>query len=111
LQDDPKGDAMEDRGKPRRLAEADQLEQQLIERAGLRVQHNRRASGSHSEPQGDRTLKGTLEVQLWQEMDGSESVVVTGGPSLNDLEMKGLLHDAVYVMAHRGEEGFITGNQ
>ena len=68
------------------------------------VEHNRgKADPAESSPV--RRLRGRVEVQLWIESDGSESIAVCGG-DLTHLELKGLLHDGVYALAHQGEPGF-----
>ena len=95
--------------KPKRLAEASNtrraIAQDLAERREL-VVHNRPASGDISESTDGPVRKGYVLVEVWQEADGSESIVVCGDAEMKELEIKGLLHDGVYSIAHRGEAGF-----
>ena len=94
--------------KPKRLAEATKtrraIAQDLTERREL-VVHNRPASGD-GEPTDGPVRRGYVLVEVWQETDGSESIVVCGDAEMKELEIKGLLHDGVYSIAHRGEVGF-----
>ena len=94
---------------PKRLAETQRLKWMLAEALPQMrevVVHNRPSS---IEPEGaDRTklLKGCVVVEVWEEADGSESLVIRGDSAMGDLEIKGLLHDGVYMISHQGEMGY-----
>ena len=72
------------------------------------LEHNRGISSSTAGSSEGRTLKGCVQVQLWTEADGTESIVITGTNDASHLELNAMLHDGVYAMAHQGEPGFIT---
>ena len=61
---------------------------------------------SHSTRQGERHMKECVTVQVWMEADGSETVTVIGDPDMTALQMKGILHDGVYAVAHADEDVF-----
>ena len=73
------------------------------------VDHPRQATSAGPVPSEGRTLKCCVQVQLWAEADGTESVIVVGTNAVPHLELKALLHDGVYAMAHEGEPGFARG--
>ena len=75
------------------------------------VEHHRMNNGNGNKhplarPAGSRKLKECVAVMIWEEEDGTETVSVVGDPEITELEVKGVLHDAVYAVAHVGEEGF-----
>lgn len=90
---------------PRRLADAklteDMLEDHLPTLSKI-VEHKRKSSSDGNSPTG-RFLKECVTVEVWQEADGSESIVVVGDSKLESLELKGVLHDGIYALAHRGD--------
>ena len=53
-----------------------------------------------------RRVKECVAVMLVEEPDGSETVHIVGDASVGHLELKGMLHDAIYAFAHKGEPGF-----
>ena len=65
-----------------------------------RVIEHRRPDPSRTQPSFDRQLKQCVAVMVWEEADGTESVVVVGDERLEALGLKGVLHDAVYALAH-----------
>ena len=98
----------------RRLREQQLTHERLMARAlDLKkiVEHRRSAPhvGNGSE-RPERLLRGCIHVELWVESDGSESVVVNGSRHGTTLELKGLLHDAIYALAHEAEPGFTTSD-
>lgn len=98
----------------RRLQEQQLTHERLMARAlDLRkiVEHRRAAAHirTENEPE-ERFLRGCIHVELWVESDGSESVVVNGSRHGTTLELKGLLHDAIYALAHEAEPGFTTSD-
>ena len=98
---------------PRRLS-ADQevkalLNDQLPKMQTI-VDHSRKNTTTRPDPSEARTLKCCVQVQLWAEADGTESLVVVGTNSVPHLELKALLHDGIYAMAHEGEPGFSHGD-
>jgi hypothetical protein len=54
-----------------------------------------------------RTLKDCVAVMIWTEEDGTETVTVVGDNNISALELKGVLHDGLYAIAHQGEEGWV----
>ena len=62
------------------------------------VRHNRRNRSVAGEISHPRVVKASMNVQIVQEEDGSESVVVESDVGL--LGAKGLLHDALYALVH-----------
>lgn len=97
---------MENGKEPRRLADAklteDMLEDHLPTLSKI-VEHSRKNSSDESPPSKGRFLKECVTVEVWQEADGSESIVVVGDSKLESLELKGVLHDGIYALAHRGD--------
>jgi hypothetical protein len=53
-----------------------------------------------------RRVKECVAVMLVEEADGSETVHIVGDASAAHLQLKGMLHDAIYAFAHKGEPGF-----
>lgn len=53
-----------------------------------------------------RRVKECVAVMLVEEPDGSETVHIVGDASAGHLQLKGMLHDAIYAFAHKGEPGF-----
>ena len=64
------------------------------------IEHHRPDHPTRDGEVHDRRLKQCVAVMVWEEPDGTESVVVIGDDTLHDLGLKGLLHDAVYALAH-----------
>ena len=61
------------------------------------------------EPGGEqRVLKQVVHVMVWDEPDGSETITVIGDPDMPALQMKGILHDGLYTVAHEDEDS-LTG--
>lgn len=100
----------ESMGLPRRLGDSKVIKALLAERLPAMtkiIEHRREMKGAN--PPGsvtERTLKSCVQVQLWTEVDGSESLVVSGTMIDSHLELKGLLHDGVFALAHEGEPGY-----
>lgn len=57
---------------------------------------------------GGRRVKECVAVMLVEETDGSETVAIVGDADAEHLQLKGVLHDAIYAFAHKGEPGFET---
>jgi hypothetical protein len=55
----------------------------------------------------ERHLICTVSVMVWQEADGTETVTVVGDSDMTPLQMKGILHDGLYTVAHEGDEARI----
>ena len=93
---------------PPRLKESNEMEALISDLPAMRtiIEHHRR-SRNPSEQSTGRKLQACVQVQLWVDDDGRESIVVLGDESAGPLVLKGLLHDAVYALAHEGEPGFI----
>ena len=64
------------------------------------IEHRRPDRPTRQGEAHDRRLKQCVAVLVWEEADGSESVVVVGDDHLEDLGLKGVLHDAVYALAN-----------
>ncbi|HWL65847.1 MAG TPA: hypothetical protein VNP73_07725 [Actinomycetota bacterium] len=85
-----------------------------LENMSTVVEHQRKKNGNGdthplSKRTGEkRTLRECVAVMIWEDEDGTETVSVVSDPGITDLEVKGVLHDAVYAVAHVGEEGFNT---
>ena len=95
---------------PRRLAEnmrAKEMVKEYLPAMATIVEHHRgvrmQEVGGH-----ERTLKGCVQVQVWTEADGRECIVVCGTDNVSHLELKGMLHDGVYALAHEGEPGYVA---
>jgi hypothetical protein len=54
-----------------------------------------------------RSLKSCVAVTIWIEEDGTETVSVVGDDDISALEIKGVLHDGLYAIAHQGEDGWV----
>jgi hypothetical protein len=63
------------------------------------ISHLRPDQPTRNHEAHDRRLKQCVAVLVWEEADGTESVVVVGDDHLQDLGLKGVLHDAIYAMA------------
>ena len=82
-----------------------------VEHMSTVVEHHRARNGNGhkhplARPNESRRLKECVAVMIWEEEDGTETISVVGDPEITELEVKGVLHDAVYAVAHVGEEGF-----
>ena len=64
------------------------------------IEHHRPDPPTRLHEAHDRRLRQCVAVMVWEEADGSESVVVVGDDHLEDLGLKGVLHDAVYALAN-----------
>lgn len=53
-----------------------------------------------------RTLKKAVVVMVWAEADGTETLSVVGDADAEMLELKGILHDGLYAIAHADEPGY-----
>jgi hypothetical protein len=67
----------------------------------------RRRKSMSIEPTAGRTLKGCVAVMVWTEADGTETVAVVGDDNISNLELKGVLHDGLYAIAHIDEESWV----
>lgn len=92
---------------PSRLAENVAVRERLIEQLPEleRIHEQRRApldrpDGSRD---GERVMKRLVAVVVWEEPDGSEAVEVVGRHDISHLELKGLLHDGIYLLAHQND--------
>ena len=64
------------------------------------IEHHRPEQPNRVPEAHDRYLKQCVAVMVWEEADGTESVVVVGDDHLRELGLKGVLHDAIYALAH-----------
>ena len=96
---------------PKRLADKKHIETMLeadMPAMTTIVEHRRGTpppDPAHT-PNPERTLTRCVQVELWTEADGTECLVVAGNEHAPTLELKGLLHDGLYAMAHAGEPSF-----
>ena len=82
------------------------LEGRLPEMAQI-LEHNRRNTRIDvTDVLQGRRVKECVAVMLVEEADGSETVHIVGDAGAGHLELKGMLHDAIYAFAHKGEPGF-----
>lgn len=82
------------------------LERRLPEMAQI-LEHNRKSTTIDvTEVVEGRRVKECVAVMLVEEADGSETVHIVGDAGVGHLELKGMLHDAIYAFAHQGEPGF-----
>ena len=98
---------------PRRLAADQEVKAHLTDQVPKMqtiIDHTRKTTIPGPASSEGRTLKCCVQVQLWAEADGTESLVVVGTNSVPHLELKALLHDGIYAMAHEGEPGFARGD-
>lgn len=98
-----------DGAKPRRLEDASKMRRMLADDLpNMRqvVVHNRPNFSDSSQQEADRTRRGCVLIEVWEEADGSESIVISGDSSMENLEIKGLLHDGIYSISHQGDAGF-----
>lgn len=92
--------------KPRRLANAeaavDLLREHLPAMAEMfeRERHMTPAEGGSGE---GRKVRECAVVMICEESDGTQSVVVLGDSDQTHLEIKGILHDGIYAIAHADE--------
>jgi hypothetical protein len=88
-----------------RLDKADTIDELIPELPVMRkiLEHHRSKLNPNADPRAERTLMSCVQVQLWVDDDGRESIVVLGDESAAPLELKGLLHDGVYALAHEDE--------
>src|SRR5688500_5728110 len=94
--------------KPRRLAES--TENGLVsdpQKMRAIVEHSRARAEKASETAVNKELVASVLVQLWTDEDGVESLTVMGDEGASTLELKGLLHDGLYALAHQGEQGYV----
>jgi hypothetical protein len=68
------------------------------------IVHHRR--GGTPDVDGRATVKRCVAVLISEEPDGVESITVVGDSQTGHLELKGVLHDGLYAIAHEGEPGF-----
>lgn len=98
---------MDEGSQPKRLRDAQAIRKQIQDKVPELSEvlcHHRRANGHTDAPApGTRTLKACVEVQVWQEADGSESVIVLGESDHEDLELKGLLYDGIYAITSESD--------
>jgi hypothetical protein len=82
------------------------LEGRLPEMEAI-LEHTRqnRDGTAPATPDG-RRIKECVAVMLVEEADGSETVHVVGDAGTPHLQLKGILHDAIYAFAHEGEPGY-----
>jgi hypothetical protein len=64
------------------------------------VERRRKSHGSETTERHEETrrLRECVVVMVWEEEDGSETISVLGDAELDDLELKGVLHDGLYAM-------------
>lgn len=94
---------------PKRLAESIQargIASDALPAMTKLVEHRRSSYSTHVQHDERRALSNCVQVQLWVDGDGNESIVVVGDANATPLEIKGLLHDGLYAVAHAGEPGF-----
>jgi hypothetical protein len=73
------------------------------------IEHRRSTRNPEGpQPVAHREMKHCVQVELWIDDDGHESIVVQGDETAGHLELKGLLHDGIYALAHEGERGFVS---
>lgn len=98
---------MDQGSQPKRLRDAQAIRKQLkdeVPELSEVLCHHRKANGhTDATATGTRTLKACVEVQVWQEADGSESVIVLGQTDHEDLELKGLLYDGIYAITSESD--------
>jgi hypothetical protein len=103
-----RGGDVTDTSQPRRLAEATRIRELVgghIETMVQFVEHFKGNANGETSTETRRIVRCALVVE-WQEPDGSEYVTVAGDEELSDLGIKGMLHDGIYAMAHRGDPGY-----
>ena len=54
----------------------------------------------HAHSDEDPTLRCAVTVQVWEDADGCSCVEVLSTDGVSLLEVKGILHDALYSLAH-----------
>jgi hypothetical protein len=54
----------------------------------------------------NRRVREAVAVIVFEEEDGSETVSVLGDAQIGNLELKGVLHDGLYAMAHEGDADY-----
>lgn len=72
------------------------------------VEHQR-TKGSTSEQSrngSNRKVREAVTVVVFEEEDGTETVSVLGDAESSSLELKGVLHDGLYAMAHEGDDDY-----
>ena len=71
------------------------------------LEHTRPNGNGHTGVTRDgRRIKECVAVMLVEEPDGSETVLIMGDADTEHLELKGVLHDGIYALAHKGDPGF-----
>lgn len=99
---------MEERTVPERLERDRNMRVALQEHLGTmeRLVESRRISLDDPDAHTDeprRALKHCVAVLVWENPDGTESTEIVGDLR-SQLELKGLLHDGIYLLAHQGEQ-------
>ncbi len=65
------------------------------------LEHSR-AKRAAVDAAGPRKVKECVAVMLVEEADGSETVLIVGDSDVEQLELKGVLHDGIYAFTHEG---------
>ena len=87
---------------PARLESTRRAEEMLgtdIDAMTAIVEHHGRGHIPTDAPMG-RKMKQRVAVVVWEEPDGTETVCIVSDTDLTNLEMKGILHDGIYALAH-----------
>ena len=88
---------------PRRLKEDRSIRNMLrsmFDKMQPIVEHRSHIRQAPLEAGAARRVKECVAIVTWEEPDGSETISVVGGAGVAPLEVKGLLHQAVYAIAH-----------
>ena len=72
--------------------------QTMVERRSY--ERARQSVGEAIAATDDRKLKGWVAVAVWEDADGSECETVMADDHSTNLELKGYLHDGVWMAAH-----------
>ena len=67
------------------------------------VERRRKSVRAPDASDSGRKLRECVTVMVWEEPDGSETIEIVGDDQLDPLEMKGVLHDGIYALAHDGD--------
>lgn len=70
------------------------------------VEHKRANSPSDPAKKEGRRVREAVAVVVFEEEDGTETVSVIGDSQIPTLELKGVLHDGLYAMAHEGDQDY-----
>jgi hypothetical protein len=70
------------------------------------VEHHRAKGSGESTHPSNRKVREAVAVVVFEEEDGTETVSVIGDAQVGALELKGVLHDGLYAMAHEGDDDY-----